>query len=84
MTQRKSALPAGTEESANEKICQLHIITYRPVCQTLRGAVAGAALLGMLGIIGGTEQETIRFWPGMFWAAGMLILLDWGSKPWQR
>ena len=83
MTQRKSALPAATGEDANEKSLWLHITTSRPVCQTLRGVVAGAALLGLLGIIGGMEQETIRFWPGMFWAAVMLILFNWGSKPWQ-
>lgn len=79
-TQRKSALPAGTGEDAHEKneyekICRLHITISRPVCQTLRGIVAWAALLGLLGVIGGMDQETIRFWPGIFWA--VILMAAW-------
>lgn len=84
MTQRKSALPAATGEDAKkEKVYWLHITTSRPVCQILRGAIAWAALLGLLGVIGGMDRETIRFAPGIFWATALLILFGWGSRPWQ-
>ena len=84
MTQKKSALPAGTGEDAKEeKICWLHIIISPRPCQILHGIVSWVSLLGLLGVIGGMEQETIRFWPGMLWAAVMLILFNWGSRPWR-
>lgn len=84
MTQRKSALPAATGKDAKgEKLCWLHITTSRPVCQILRGVIAWVSVVSLLGIIGGMEQETIRFVPGMIWAAAMLILFGWGSRPWQ-
>lgn len=82
--QRKSAPAAATAKSTTEKQLQLHITTTLPFCQILRGAAAWASFIGLLGVAGGMEQETISFLPGCFWMAALLILLDWGSKPWQR
>ena len=43
-----------------------------------------ASFLGLLGVAGGIDRETIRLWPGTLWLAVLLIILDRGSKPWQR
>lgn len=80
--QRKSAPAAGTDGDAKREL-HLHITTPPHLCQTLRGAAAWLAVIGMLGIVGGMERGSFPFLPGCFWLAALLMLLDWGSKPWQ-
>ena len=82
--QRKSAPAAATAKSASKNNFRLHITTPLPLCQILRGAAGWASFTGLLGVAGGMEQGTISFLPGCFWMTALLILLDWGSKPWQR
>jgi len=84
--ERKTAPAAAADGSAikKEEPCCLHITITPAFCQTLRGAAGWAAVIGILGVAGGIEQETIQLWPGCFWMAALLALLNWGSKPWQR
>ena len=74
MTQKENALSDPTEEGEKEKIFQLHITTGPLFCQILRGAAAGAAFLGMLGVVGGMEHGRVGLLPGTFWAAVCLVL----------
>ena len=71
--QRKSALPAATEEGAHAKkqVC-LHITTNPRFCQILRGITAGVSFMGMMGVVGGMENNTIGFAAGIVWTAALM------------
>lgn len=68
-TQRKSASAAATDGDAKRKKLHLHITTTLRPCQILFGTISWVSFLGLLGVLGGMDNETIRFVPGMIWAA---------------
>lgn len=73
--QRKSVLPAATgEDTTDKKVYSLHITTSPRLCQILWGTAAGAAFLGMLGVIGGMEKDTIEFMTGIIWELIFLVI----------
>ncbi len=67
--QRKSASAAATDRDAKRKKLHLHITTTLRPCQILFGTISWASLLGLLGVLGGMDNETIGFVLGMIWAA---------------
>lgn len=81
--QKKSTPAAATAKSAIKNYLRLHITIPSRVCQILRGACACAAVVEILGTAGGIDRGGIPLLPGCVWMAVMLVVLDWGSKPWQ-
>jgi hypothetical protein len=67
--QRKSASAAATDRDAKRKKLHLHITTTLRPCQILFGTTSWVSFLGLLGVLGGMDNETIGFVLGMIWAA---------------
>ena len=67
--QRKSASAAATDGDAKRKTFHLHITTTLRPCQILFGTTSWVSFLGLLGVLGGMDNETIGFVLGMIWAA---------------
>ena len=67
--QRKSASAAATDGDAKRKKLHLHITTTLRPCQILFGITSWVSFLGLLGVLGGMDNETIGFVLGMIWAA---------------
>ncbi|MCI9456903.1 MAG: hypothetical protein HFE44_07990 [Oscillospiraceae bacterium] len=57
------------ERQTQRKKLHLHITTTLRPCQILFGTISWASLLGLLGVLGGMDNETIGFVLGMIWAA---------------
>ena len=66
---RKSASAAATDGDAKRKKLHLHITTTLRPCQILFGTTSWVSFLGLLGVLGGMDNETIGFVLGMIWAA---------------
>lgn len=73
--QRKSASAAATDGDAKRKNHHLHITTTSRFCQTLFAVISWVSFLGLLGVIGGMDNGTIGFRPGMLWA--VLFMAAW-------
>ena len=67
--QRKSASAAATDGDAKRKKLHLHITTTLRPCQILFGTTSWVSFLGLLGVLGGMDNETLGFVLGMIWAA---------------
>ena len=72
---RKSASAAATDGDAKRKNLHLHITTMAKPCQTLFAVISWISLLGLMGVLGGMDQGTVRFVPGMIWA--VIFMAAW-------
>lgn len=80
MTQKENALsgfgenPDITEEGEKENIFKLHITIPPLSCQILYGCTAWISLLGLLGSVGGMENDAVGLTQGIIQVAAFLIV----------